>query len=421
MPSRDVNALARHLGAEPDHASFLIECAAAAHLIAPDSTTALLPTPAYDQWLGQDAPSRWRLVTEAWLDEDRFFARSADAGGHTLGQEAYARGAAGLRNDRRRDPGGREAGDDTRSRPAGHGCFLASTQADPRARNGRGSWCGGHGAKASWLGLAALGAVSSFVRFPLQPDLAMPSALQDLFPAPVKHFIIQTDLTAVTSGPLEHAVAAELRLLADQESRGGAGCLSIQPRYVASRLRPGMVGCGGAILAGAALHHRTYRRRSVTSLRTSPGATPVSESAPAAVTSASLTRRKPRRCWLILMRHDLGCERSLHMFSSPPSMSMSCSRYSKSWDIAPAVENAAGDVIGDAAHTTRGEAPGGVEACSFRCPGGRCLAGRRGQPTGCDAESEPVRQLQTSVCQSVPRDRGQVHRMSGCMPSRSGD
>jgi hypothetical protein len=60
------------------------------------------PQPCYqrrrtDRWLGQDAPSRWRLVTEAWLDEDRFFARSADAGGHTLGQEAYARGAAGLR------------------------------------------------------------------------------------------------------------------------------------------------------------------------------------------------------------------------------------------------------------------------------------------------------------------------------------
>ena len=89
----------------------------------------------------------------------------------------------------------------------------------------------------------------------------------------------------------------------------------------------------------------TYRRRSVTSLRTSPGAMPVSESDRRSVTSASLTRRKPRRCWLILMRHDLGCERSLHMFSSPPSMSMSCSRYSKSWGIAPAVENAAGEVM----------------------------------------------------------------------------
>jgi hypothetical protein len=51
----------------------------------------------------------------------------------------------------------------------------------------------------------------------------MPAALADLFPSPVAGFVIQNDLTAVTSGPLEHAVAAELRLLADQESRGGGG------------------------------------------------------------------------------------------------------------------------------------------------------------------------------------------------------
>ena len=34
--------------------------------------------------------------------------------------------------------------------------------------------------------------------------------------------MIQADLTAVASGPLSHAVAADLRLLADQESRGAA-------------------------------------------------------------------------------------------------------------------------------------------------------------------------------------------------------
>jgi hypothetical protein len=83
--------------------------------------------------------------------------------------------------------------------------------------------------EASWLGLAALGAVSSFAGFPLQYHLSMPSALQDLFPTPVEHFVIQTDMTAVTSGPLEHAVAAELRLLADQESRGGAGVYRFSP------------------------------------------------------------------------------------------------------------------------------------------------------------------------------------------------
>jgi hypothetical protein len=228
LPSRDVNALARHLGAEPDHASFLIECAAAAHLIAPASTTALLPTPAYDQWLGEDAPSRWRLVTTAWLEADRFFARSADAGGHTLGQEAYVRSAASLRKTVARIMADTEPGMTVDL------AQLAAAASWHRPRLTQGPVTAGQlvewtWREASWLGLAALGAVSSFAAFPLQSHLSMPSALQDLFPTPVEHFVIQTDLTAVTSGPLEHAVAAELRLLADQESRGGAGVYRFSP------------------------------------------------------------------------------------------------------------------------------------------------------------------------------------------------
>jgi hypothetical protein len=39
----------------------------------------------------------------------------------------------------------------------------------------------------------------------------------------VEQLIVQADLTAVAPGPLTHTVAAELRLLADQESRGGGG------------------------------------------------------------------------------------------------------------------------------------------------------------------------------------------------------
>ena len=229
LPNRDVLTLARHLGAEPDHASFLLECAAAAQLIAPASTTALLPTPDYDQWLGQDAPSRWRLVIEAWLDADRFFARSsAGAGGHALGQEAYARSAARLRKTVVRiladtEPGTTLDRDRLVSAASWHRPTLTH---GPVTADQLVEWtlC-----EASWLGLAALGAVSSFARLPLLPDLSMPAALQDLFPAPVERFVIQTDLTAVTAGPLEHTVAAELRLLADQESRGGAGVYRFSP------------------------------------------------------------------------------------------------------------------------------------------------------------------------------------------------
>jgi hypothetical protein len=232
LSNRDVTALARHLGADFAHAAFLIECAAATQLVASASTGILLPTQDYDQWLDADAAHRWRLVSEAWLAADRFFARSLDGGGHTLGQEAYSRTAASLRRTILQliaeAPTGTVLEFDQ----------LAEAAVWHRPRMVQGpvkakqlvqwSW-----REATWLGMTALGAVSSYARVPLQPDQPMPAALDELFPAPVERFVIQNDLTAVTSGPLEHTVASKLRMLADQESRGGAGVY----RFGATSLR----------------------------------------------------------------------------------------------------------------------------------------------------------------------------------------
>lgn len=232
LASRDVTDLARHLEADAAYAAFVVECAAAARLVAPDRTGALLPTSDYDQWLRSDAATRWRLVAETWLAADRFFARSAEGGGHPLGQEAYAPSAAGLRMTVMRLLAG-----------AAPGTVLdldrladAAAWHRPRLRQGPlraqqlVQWTS---REASWLGLAALGAVSSLARVLLMPDQPMPTELTELFPAPVAHFVIQTDLTAVTAGPLEHTVATELRMLAEQESRGVGGVY----RFSATSLR----------------------------------------------------------------------------------------------------------------------------------------------------------------------------------------
>ena len=61
------------------------------------------------------------------------------------------------------------------------------------------------------------------------PDEPWPPELAELFPAPVEAVVIQADLTAVAPGPLDHTVAAELRLLADQESRGAGGVYRFSP------------------------------------------------------------------------------------------------------------------------------------------------------------------------------------------------
>ena len=232
LANRDVTALAQHLGADPGHAVFVIECAAAARLVAPGKSGALLPTADYDQWLGCDAPTRWRLVAEGWLAADRFFARSAETGGHPLGQDAHAPSAAGLRMTVLRVIAGAERG----TVLALDQLAEAATWHRPRLRQGsptalelvQWTW-----REATWLGLAALNAVSSFARVLLRQGLPMPAELSGLFPAPVTDFVIQTDLTAVTAGPLEHTVAAELRMLADQESRGGGGVY----RFSANSLR----------------------------------------------------------------------------------------------------------------------------------------------------------------------------------------
>jgi hypothetical protein len=232
LASRDVAALARHLGTDVEHASFLIECAAAAQLIAPARTAELLPTPDYDQWLSSDAAVRWRLVAEAWLAADRFFARSAEAGGHTLGLEAYAPSAASLRKTVLRVAADAQPGTvlDLDQLARGTAWHRPRLNHGPLKTEQLVQWTW---REASWLGLAALGAVSSFVTIPLQSGQPMPAALANLFPAPVASFVIQNDLTAVTSGPLEHTVAAELQLLADQESRGGGGVY----RFSATSLR----------------------------------------------------------------------------------------------------------------------------------------------------------------------------------------
>jgi Helicase conserved C-terminal domain len=232
LASRDLTALARHLGADQAHATFVIECAAAAQLVAPASSGALLPTPDYDRWLPEGSACRWRRVAEAWLAADRFFARSAELGGHTLGPEAYAPSAASLRETVLNiaadiEPGTEVNLDQLAAAAAWHRPRL--TQGPLKAQQlVRWTW-----REATWLGLAALGAVSSFATVPLRRGLPMPAALTDLFPAPVQGFVIQNDLTAVTPGPLEHTVAAELRLLADQESRGGGGVY----RFSATSLR----------------------------------------------------------------------------------------------------------------------------------------------------------------------------------------
>ena len=108
-------------------------------------------------------PTRWRIVAEAWLAADRFFARSAEAGGHPLGQEAYAPSAAGLRMTALRLVARRSRGtvldlDQLAEAAAWHRPSLRQGPLTAR------SWCSGRGVRRRGWGWRHSNAVSSFAR-----------------------------------------------------------------------------------------------------------------------------------------------------------------------------------------------------------------------------------------------------------------
>ena len=157
-----------------------------------------------------------------WRDSPRLFSRSTQTDAHPLGPEADLPYAATLRRL-------------LLDIMAGAGIGLVLDRADlaaavrwHRPRLARVPLRLEQGIdwlrrEAAWLGLTALDATSSLMAVLAGPEQPVPETVADLFPEPVETIIVQADLTAVASGPLPYSLATELRLLADQESRGGGG------------------------------------------------------------------------------------------------------------------------------------------------------------------------------------------------------
>jgi hypothetical protein len=109
-------------------------------------------------------------------------------------------------------------------------------------------------AEADLLGVTAAGGLPGWTRTQLaadggsapgaaiQPSTAAEYALARALPAPVDHFLVQPDLTVVVPGPPERHVAAELGVLADLESTGGANVYRITERSVRRALDAGRSG-----------------------------------------------------------------------------------------------------------------------------------------------------------------------------------
>lgn len=229
---RDLRAAATLLQVDDREAGLLVETAHAAGLIAAgaDSTGAAvwLPTDVFDRWSVTPAAERWTTLARAWLELPRApgLLGSKDRAGKTRNALAPDLSLAHTLETRRLTLGALADLEPGRSLAGGTGLpsLIALLEwRRPRRPEGRARLAAWAVEEARMLGVIGLDAMSGHGRALLGTDrAAVAAALAPLLPEPVDHVLLQADLTAVAPGPLEPAIAHDLHLVADVESRGGA-------------------------------------------------------------------------------------------------------------------------------------------------------------------------------------------------------
>ncbi|MFI5494393.1 helicase-associated domain-containing protein [Actinoplanes sp. NPDC051859] len=290
---RDLKRLSRAAALDEASTALLLEVAHAAGLLGESDvagtgrgvTTSratgsvdeiFLPTGAYDLWRALSIAQRWEALANSWLvmtrqpglvgqrdDRDRpinALAPDAERAGAPQARREVCAALAGL------PTGTAPRADDLLN--------LLAWQAPRRAR-GREHAHRDALAGAATLGLTGLGALTSYGRLlqtqdgpaaddPLGAgpggDLVPGAseavrALDALLPAPVDHVLVQADLSVVVPGPPEPELAAELDVVAELESAGGASVHRVTPASVRRALDVGYA---------ATDLHDLFRRRSRT-------------------------------------------------------------------------------------------------------------------------------------------------------------
>jgi hypothetical protein len=265
LGARDLKRLARDAGVPEDVAALLLEIAYAAGLLTYTDRTVRtgdhvwLPAPAYDTWRTDGLARRWAVLARAWLR----MTRAPSLVGHRDAKDklinAFAPEGQKFAAPRARravlsilaelPPGTAPGADAVLTRLA---WLSPRRSAAPDLPSGPPSLTRAALSEAAALGVIALDALTGYGRLLLAeaspsveedplgireaPGDRLVAALDRLVPAPIDHVLIQADLTVVVPGPPEPALAAELALLAEPESRGGAGVY----RVTAGTIRRGL-------------------------------------------------------------------------------------------------------------------------------------------------------------------------------------
>jgi Helicase conserved C-terminal domain/WYL domain len=224
---RDLRRTSALLDADETMTPLVLEIARQAGLVAASEELdqRWLPTADYDVWRLEDTGTRWAVLARAWLTSPR------------------VAGLTGSRDDRDRPlnalgPGiERTLAAETREQVLGVlAAMPGGTSPDPadvdavltwrlprrpaRLRSRLTAWTI---TEAEFVGITGLGALSTAggaIASGRSGDAAV--AVERWLPEPVRHVVLQGDLTAVAPGPVAPDVAAELSLMADVESTGAA-------------------------------------------------------------------------------------------------------------------------------------------------------------------------------------------------------
>lgn len=249
--ARTVRKLAAWLEIDEAQLCFYLELAAAVRLISHDPATAHWHAAA-PEWLELERPAQWLVLVQAWQDSSRLPFSTAPgsavkgstvpgtAAGNTASRPApkplavssthphlpalRRRVLTALATPELAGPASNPEKPGTVAAPTADAVLNRLCWQHPRQTPAVSSLVPGILAELELLGLTGAGALSIPGQWAAAAD--WPSALAALdatLPAPIGHFVIQGDLTAVAPGFLAPAVAAELKLLATPEGRGAAG------------------------------------------------------------------------------------------------------------------------------------------------------------------------------------------------------
>jgi hypothetical protein len=239
---RDIRRLSKASAVEESQVPLLLEVARAAGLLddTGEADPEWLPTRAYDTWCADAHEQRWARLARAWLsmtrlpgligqrdDKDRIIAPLSFDAERVAAPELRRLTLAVL-------------ADQPKDAAIGLDDVLALLHWQSPRRGGRRRedavrWTL---AEAAALGVTGRGALTSYGRALL--DGADPARiLGRLLPPPLDHVLVQADLTVVAPGPLEPDLAAQIGLVADVESAGGATVYRVTPASVRRALDAG--------------------------------------------------------------------------------------------------------------------------------------------------------------------------------------